>query len=648
MAEIGASGRCRLVDPVVRGKIKEKGGSRDFHAALVTALQAHLPSNAQTRHAQSASTEDVSGMVPFPQAAFVLALKTGKDETRPVAQDELLFFVPQGREAAERIVDVLRTGRNGSVLSVIAPDMSRVGAFIWVSDSAEDYGNASSLIGRKDFENTLKPLARHAILTRDFWIELDQPTPDPASMTLLGRYCALTETLADKDFAWFDDGESQATLVTIERIGNGTPTADLADTITPLQPFVLQQIYAKPDSEAAKLLADRIADESYRLGYRVSLQLVPAGMAAGLDVGPLLEEIEELKMQINQIETMGAPQTRLLRFSEAQFPAMIDALRRLPEERLKDGSLKYAAGHSAGVVEPSHYLLYDLSKAPARVLESLWRTLDPSRPMSYWLDPFIAERGQRERASSAVFVPDNHFIVPSLAHFGGRIDETLKLVIGRLFADLSTFLAVKGCRPMYIFTPLNDEAGTIEIEALDEQSFAPLEQQLGWMNDYLQVRSPGLLDRAALRLLAEELYEGDFVNAEREKLAGTVASLSDEWRQATDQIRNDGVALINAHAAEVEMASSQIASAQAWLKLAQENMHGLERLLSHAEKALKQSERTGLVVKERDTDMIRARRQFETRVKNEFDRGERNVDLFKQRLKRLRDSVDALRWGSKS
>ena len=641
-AEIKPNGQCRLVDPVVRSKRK----GPNFHAALVAALQAQTATGGGGRRSRGTSTEDVSGLILFPQAAFALAATMGAEVSPPTPEDDLLFFAPDGPDSAARITDVLRMGRHGALLSAKSLTGDPLGTFIRVDDSDQEYGFASALIGRDDFAETLIPLSRASIGERTLWIGGPGVRMPPVrALAALGQYCAVTEALAGKDFAWLQTDASAAMLAFVEDSEAAVPAVELVGQQEPLQRFDLTLVSVLPDTQAAKALADRIAEENYRLGYRVAFQAIRSDLGAGLDVGPLLEQIEDLKLQIAQIQALGAPQTRLLRFSDAQLPAMIDALRRIPEARLNDGSIRYAAGHSAGIPEPSHYLMYDLSQAPARVFETLWRGLDPGRPMSYWLDPFVAERRQHVPAKSSVYVPENLFLVPSLAHFADGTDETLRRIIGSLFVDLKPFLADDACRPMYVFTPVQDQADTIQIEVLDERSFAPLQQQIGWMNDYLQVRSPGLVDRETLRLLAEELYEGDFVESVRATLDGQVAQLSGQWRDATDQLRNDAIALIDAHTAEIGTVSDQIVAAQAWLTQADRKMADLEQLLTHADKALRESETAVDALVTTDNRMIQIRAQFEARVGHELARSEKSVDAAQQRLDRLRARVHALRNG---
>lgn len=643
MAEILPGARCRLIDPVVRQK--GRGRAQEFHGALVQAMQLRLQQGTPPSQSYNSSTLDTSGLIPFPQAIFALVVHSASGPAPEGLPDRLACYIPDSDSSAQLVADLLRLGREARMLSAKDGQGRVTGSLMLLSDAAEDYGLASTRAGLDEVAGRMRFLARHIAGGREFWIDGARPAPSPSMLVLLDRFCQAAKVFSQRDFAWLDEGDRGGLLLTLDRADEAVPAEALAADLDPLQPFSLTTLTAMPDAEAASLLKRRIAEESHRLGYRVSLQPVPRGVAAGLDVGPLVEEIEDLKLQIAQIQALGAPQLRLLRFTDAQLPALVEALRRLPPERLKDGSLRYAAGHSAGRAEPVHYLLHDVTVVPVQVLEALWRDLDAARPMAYWLDPFVAEDRARDGSETLVFVPENTFLVPSLAHFGGAIDSTLRLVLGNLFVNIVGFLGQPGCRPMFLFTPVDQGTAHLEVELVDARNFEPLQQHLGWMNDYLQVRSPGLLDREALRLLAEELYQGAYVNAERTRLQATVEALAGEWQSATDQIRDEATDLITTHAAEIETASSQIAKAQVWLKEAAVKQRQLESLLRLAGAALRQSELEAGALEQLDARLIGARLHFEARVDNELSRSERGADSYKDRLQRLRRRIDALRQG---
>ena len=124
-----------------------------------------------------------------------------------------------------------------------------------------------------------------------------------------------------------------------------------------------------------------------------------------------------------------------------------------------------------------------------------------------------------------------------------------------------------------------------------------------------------------------------------------VAQLSGQWRDATDQLRNDAIAMIDAHTAEIGTVSDQIVAAQAWLTQADRKMTDLEQLLTHADKALRESETAVDALVTTDNRMIQIRAQFEARVGHELARSEKSVDAAQQRLDRLRARVHALRNG---
>jgi len=335
-----------------------------------------------------------------------------------------------------------------------------------------------------------------------------------------------------------------------------------------------------------------------------------------------------------------------MRFTDAQLPAMIDGLRKLPPGKLTDGSLLYAASHSAGRAEPAHYLAYDPAFTFMRVAETRWRAETDPHPISYWLEPFVAEAQLTRPTKTQVFVPSGNFLVPSLAHFGGDVDETLALVLGNLFDSATALIKDKERSAFYVFTQSTAEDFRLEVEVLDGDAFAPLHQQLHWINDYLQVRSPIAVDADRLAAVATGLYEGATAKALSDDLDSDIAALDLAWRDASTAASEDAAGMINAVSGEMKAVSERIADLHSYLELAGQNMQALEKVATSATTALKGVDNVMDTLTAQDDHIARTRRDFESRIaaevelaENAIAKSQTQIEALQKRLKSVRD------WG---
>jgi hypothetical protein len=642
LVEVGREGWHRLFFCSDR----DAKGAEAFRQALLTAVQADGGMARLGRASGQAYTRDVTGLLDPLDAAVAIAALSGPAVplvAASLAAQEMMILVHGGLDAlAAPLASALRQGRDVRIVTQSVREGGEIAAALFFSDDADDYGAVSSLLGRSDLPTGFDALRSVSVGGRKLWLALQAPAPDPAALAHLGRILETQESADLGDIAFLQKAQSAGLIARIARRVDATPAGAAATATMPIQPFDLQKIAMRPDADAAQALASRIAAIGRRIGYRVSVAPAPRNVSAGMDLEPLLEQIDDLTLQIAQINALGAPQMRLMRFSDAQLPAMIDALRHLPPQKLRDGSISYAAGHSAGQGGPAHYLIYDPSDAAIRLAEAAWQARTESRPMSYWLEPFVAQAHMARPTTTRVFVPSGHFLTPSLAHFGGDVDDALRLVLGNLFADLANIVEGHDARPLFLFTQPPGRNAPLEVEALDGRSFAPLHQQIGWINDYLQVRGPASVDRAKLAILAEELYEGAFVDAVRKDLAATSARLTHEWADAGDRIRREGTALVAEHAAEIEAVAARIKDVHAYLRQADREMRGLEQLMEAAGAALGARAAAGQAMSAMDAEMQAMREAFDLRATNELLQGERAVQRIEDGVARLRARIDRL------
>lgn len=357
--------------------------------------------------------------------------------------------------------------------------------------------------------------------------------------------------------------------------------APLAERI-PETALRIERLQVQPSEAARQALQARIADAQFPLGYRVRLDEIADRTVLERDVEVLREEIAEREAEIELIRALSAPQLRLLRFTDAQLPALVDALSRLPPALFQSADLRYAAAHAAGRAEPAHFILYD----PARVAlegylrEHTWRGETEDHPIRYWLDPHAARAMDRDSARILVFAPVRHRLLPAIDSFGGRLGETLRLIMGNLFADASAVLDAPGAEPVFLFSPATLGGADMDVELLDLRWFEPLHLSLKWINDYMVVRAPRVPDRAMLARLAEDLYEGqvaaDLHTAADVARTGLVAA----WDQAEAEVQATIDAVVQHVATEIDRSAERMQMGRAYLADAQKRMDRMDALVA--------------------------------------------------------------------
>lgn len=628
---LGTDGWNRFMLPAARGSAAKK--SKRFHDSLISALQLAGGISDIGRAAGQSTAISLDNLYGMEEAAVLLTADSGASTPSSAEiPEEMLAVFPEPASAGPLAAAVLRQGRHVKILNQGTQFLAA-----YLCDAAQDYGSVSDLLGRADLPEEFTVLRRWSAGSCVLWLPLDHSAPSGPALDALGRALSAWEEDGIRDRGLLKPRADQRVILQISPPENAIPVADPVEAAdAPAQTLDFRVVTLKPEPDAARSLTRTILDQGHRIGYRLRLGGVPSRVAEGMDLEPLLEEIEDLKLRIAQITALGAPQMKLMRFSDAQLPALVDALRRLPPETLHNGALKYAAGHSAGRSEPAHYLLYDPSVTPLRLPEILWQTQTEKRPISYWLEPFVAEAQMQQPTETRIFVPENQVLTPSLAHFGGDVDGALKLVLGNLFHDLGALARDPARQPWFIFTPLLSSRGQMEVEALDGASFAPVTQQIGWINDYLQVRGPNVIEQDKLRALAEELYEGAYVQAVSQEMAQNMTAAETAWDNALEQLRKQAVQLLDDHSREVADVANRLVKAQTYLQAAGQEMAALERLTESAEAALRGRNTLGRILEEKDAEIQAAGQTFTEQMA-------RQVKLGEARISRSLNSMEALR-----
>lgn len=607
---------------------------------------------------QAFSRMDVSVTLDPLQGAIVLATRaqtalTAVDAAeRAIDEDFLVVLEAEDAETlAKSKASILRYGRDHRDVAIGRPDGGGVLTGVVLKDHAEDYGNLRVQLGRSDVTIKTDVLRSSPLRGRRLWSNLpDDREIEDSALRDLDAILAAAATgdamLGEGDPVFIEDGEAGGLFFFSRSVTEAAPTLNEPIRAEPVQPFELRSLTSVHGEKELSDLKAKIEALSPKLGYEVQLVKMRREIGPGTDIERLREEIDELELLVDQASVYEAPQMRMLRFSDAQLGQMVTALRTLPFPALNDGKLKYASGHSAGRADPVHYLLYDPTEKSLHVAEGLWRgEASDNHPIGYWLEPFVAKAHAGRPSKTSVFVPVGKFLQPSLAHFGGAIEETLRAVLGDLFHSVQEVVERPETRPAFIFSPWDGDEFTMEVEVVDMASFGPLHLQLPWINDYLQVRDARSLDREALSNIADQLYAADYIENERQVLSSIVEDAEAAWSTATSRLREDAVAVVRSLDSEMRAGTERLAAVRAHMNTIQTEMDELERVLAVAEGALDAHLDIGGALEEKDLSMRRAREQFVDRVANEMFRGETELERLDERIQRLREHLSKLMRG---
>lgn len=618
--------------------VRQEGG---FRTALRSASQSSTPDRGARQ------------MLAPALAAVALACITGARlrELGASPRALVLFDGYTADRAAQSFADIVRRGRNAEFVLLGDAGASASVCAVFLDDSVELMGSVSTYFARGDIDPDVRFMAPCEVGSSTLWLPHGARQPDDEMVRDLAVILSAgTDTPEAAQFAFLPDDGAGAKLFAL---GDPEPAlhavSEMAQDGPPIQPFDLKTMEMLPDATAHAELARKIADQGHRVGYEVALVPVRRGGGPDGGIATLRAQIEALEERIAEITRLGAPQTRLLRFSDAQLPAMIDALRRLPPGIVADpeSALHYAAGHSAGRVEPAHYLRYDPADLNLEVLEATWRARTEDRSIAYWLEPFVAHARQIRETRTQVFVPAGHFLAPSLAHFGGDVDETLQLILGNLFDELpKPDRDETGDVQMFLFSPSPDPMLRLEVEYLDARTFAPVRQHLPWLNDYLQVRGPNAVDRAQLADVAANLYEGHFAEIMAEQLRDTTGEVEGAWDGALSEVEGTAAGLLGDLIRDMERSADRIADIHRYLGEADRYMRSLETTMTLATSALSAGAQVPKMLAGHDAAMTRERKVFADRIQAEIGLGEKHLEQAERRIEALRARLDRIRdWG---
>ncbi len=375
-------------------------------------------------------------------------------------------------------------------------------------------------------------------------------------------------------------GDPQAALILAEALALALDGPGLPDDTGPALRFTL--VALRPAAEAQRDLNARLNDRHFPLGYRISLAPIRDLSRSEEDVERLRAEIEEREAQIALIQALGRPQLRLLRFTDAQLPALVDGLRRMPRALRENAGLRYAATHAAHRAEPAHYVLYDPEEVQfdGMLPEYYWRAATDDRPIAFWLDPHAEEARDGDPGEPLVFVPQGERILPYIDSFGGSLAGTLRLVLGGLFAEGAAVFDAPDASPAFVFSPLSGGGDEIAVELVDLEQFQPLRVSLRWINEHILAGSPRIADPEERRELAETLHAGQLARDMRKAMREEVEALKQDWRQGEAELLHCLDQLGEALSREVAAIQSQLVTARRFVEVSKARMAEVTQALN--------------------------------------------------------------------
>jgi len=640
--QIEAEDRSRFILPHSKNPTLPALRNRLVH--LVTDL-ANKACGRSTEQTQTMLFDRLAQPVP---AALLLAQRLAgspastNDPGAPLDGARLALITGLDAEATSGwVANLVQRGRDAHVLAALHPKTKESLTFIRASD---DDGLNATLTG---LQARLRPDSKIHLFTATqldgltFWSELHAPKLPSTTIAKLAAIAAraLPNTAADLALIRTDTGP---VLLQISALNAAPAAADAFADHAPLQDIDLRVFTIAEHKGALAALQAHIAKPDFPIGYRVSLQPMRKLGPADHDVDQLLERIEDLQDILDQIRNLDAPSLRLLRFSDDQLPALIDGLRRLPPRQLQSEHLRYAAGHAAGRDGPAHFILYDPSHINLDIPEAYWRQQGDQKPISYWLDPNIAGAELSRRGRFSVFTPMGMMLVPSLADFGGTLDESLKIVLGGLFVNTAKIVETATARPMFLFSHPTEDGFALDVEVLDEVAFGPLQLNIRMLNDYLKLRGPNLVNSTDLAEVAANLYTGQLAKGLQDSVAKVQADAEESWDYALGEVERDATWVLHALHREIEDAQTRITSAESYLHHAATRMVSLEKLVEQAEKVLGGTEDVSALLNEKLDGLTDRRDEFVERALGEFTTADLAMRAADERMEELLAKLAAL------
>jgi hypothetical protein len=233
-------------------------------------------------------------------------------------------------------------------------------------------------------------------------------------------------------------------------------------------------------------------------------------------------------------------------------------------------------------------------------------------------------------------------LLPTIDSFGGRLGETLRLIMGNLFADASAVLDAPGAEPVFLFSPATLGGADMDVELLDRRWFQPAHLSLKWINDYMVVRAPRVPDREILAQLAEDLYEGQVAADLRAGADAARAGLLAAWDQAEAEVQARIDAVVKHVATEIDRSAQRMQMGRAYLADAQKRIDRMAALIAEMQARVSSSVAATGEMAEIPGRLAAGRYGMVADLLAEIEAGDRAVAEAAARVEHQRDRLAAL------
>ncbi|HSR49458.1 MAG TPA: hypothetical protein VLV83_01445 [Acidobacteriota bacterium] len=295
---------------------------------------------------------------------------------------------------------------------------------------------------------------------------------------------------------------------------------------------------------AMRRLEALLREQAPESGYRLELTETPLREPSEVERIRLRERQAELEYQLALLDSISAPQLRLLRFDPDQLPALAEVLRAFPRSVLRSGALQYAFQAVENEPLGRHYLLIDSNQASMSELDPLLLWERPERPpMRFWMDPsFARDYASEQTLDHLVFVPEGTALFPPLHSWERQgMDAYLRRLLrhmlprdregagGSASHDLPE-------QPLLLFEGPAGPRQTLQTAALDRASFTSLEVRLGWLNDNLTLHRQLAEQEKRLTQLAQDAWQSRLFDQLREQARQARQDFEDSAQQTRGRV----------------------------------------------------------------------------------------------------------------
>jgi hypothetical protein len=361
------------------------------------------------------------------------------------------------------------------------------------------------------------------------------------------------------------------------------PASDYAD---------VQLVSLKNSTDLGKeALSEAIREADPAVGYRLRLRRTRLALypydqdpdLADIEEVRLIEHINSLEHQLAYVRSSRIPKPVLLRFTQAQLPALADFLRDMIPSLLEDSQpydqpdslpLRYAFEARPTFPYGYHYLLvnpYTATEIDYAHLAS-WRKEEDGAEMRFWLDPFWSAYAPRMDGHCYVFVPYGMMLFPSLHSWEiDDLDIFLRKTLQAWLGDQNqTEMPVT---PLYVFDTADESHGyapggkDVRVSVLDQKQFGSLSVKLPWLNANLilhtEMTSPVFWEElyAYISDAADTKMQTQLRSQKMKAAIETQVNFEREAKQVKDEVTRSVQELANSISMQLERIAKESAAA---------------------------------------------------------------------------------------